>query len=359
MRPAVVAPFLFLMAFSAACGGGGGTAQPTPLPTAKPTGPAAFDFHGATHVSWWHDEYGNANATTSRAALAGTNGSWAGLLVSEYMDKLDSNSMAPSADRTPEIAVLRKAIEEFHGLGLKVMLKPHVDVNDGTWRGAIRPSNPAAWFASYRSFIARWAVFAAENRVEMLCIGTELSTMADPTYAAEWNAVVETVKASYGGPLTYAANAVSAGDEFTRVPFWSRLDYIGLDVYTPLTNSNSPTYDTLVAAWRRNSSGEDMVAAFKNVSQSRGKPVLFTEIGYRSMDGTNKAPWDWQVTAGVDNAEQADCYEAMFTVWSGETSWMKGAFWWSWSVGQPTAGDTGYEPWTKPAEAVLKRWQKR
>jgi hypothetical protein len=275
------------------------------------------------------------------------------------MDRLDSTTIAPSADRTPETAVLRKAILELHGLGLRVMLKPHVDSNDGTWRGAIRPSSPSAWFASYRAFMARWAAFAADNRVEMLCIGTEFATMTDAAYAAEWNGVIDIVKENYGGPLTYASNAVSAGDEFTRVPFWGRLDYIGLDVYTALTNTNSPTYDTLVAAWRRNASNEDMVAAFKNASQSRGKPVIFTEIGYRSMDGTNKAPWDWQVSAGVDNAEQSDCYEAMYAVWSGEASWMKGAFWWSWAVNQPVAGDTGYEPWTKPAEGVLKRWQRR
>jgi hypothetical protein len=65
------------------------------------------------------------------------------------------------------------------------------------------------------------------------------------------------------------------------------------------------------------------------------------------------------VSAGVDNGEQGDCYEAAYVVWAGETSWMKGMFWWSWAVNQPTSGDTGYEPWTKPAEGVLERWQKR
>jgi hypothetical protein len=183
--------------------------------------------------------------------------------------------------------------------------------------------------------------------------------MTGAQYAAEWDAVIDTVKARYGGLLTYAANAASAGDEFTRVTFWDRLDLVGLDVYTPLTNTDAPSRDALVAAWRRNARGEDMVSTYRNAAQARGKPVIFTEIGYRSMDGTNKAPWDWQASAGADAAEQADCYEAMFTVWSGETSWMKGAFWWSWAVPQPKADDTGYEPWTKPAEGVLEKWQKR
>lgn len=351
MRRTASAALLALVA--AACGGGGDPVRP------RPSGPAAFDFHGITHVSWWHDEYGSAEATVSRSALAGTNGSWAGVLVTEYMQTQQSNLIAPIADRTPGDAVLRRAIAELHGLGLKVMLKPHVDADDGTWRGAIRPTSPAAWFASYRAFVARWAAFAAENQVEMLCIGTELATMTEAQHAAQWDAVIDTVKARYGGLLTYAANAVSAGDEFTRVTFWGRLDLVGLDVYTPLTTTNAPTQDALVAAWRRNARGEDMVSAFRNAAHAFGKPVVFTEVGYRSMDGTNKAPWDWQASAGADASEQADCYEALFAVWSGETSWMKGAFWWSWAVGQPKAGDTGYEPWTKPAEGVLKRWQKR
>jgi hypothetical protein len=362
VRPLRLGSPLALVAVVVACGGGGGGAKPTATPApavVRPTGPAPFEIHGMTHVSWWHDEYGYATASTSRAAFVATSGNWAGVLVSEYMEKLDSNTIGPIGDRTPETAVLRKAVEEFHAAGLKVMLKPHVDSNDGTWRGAIRPSNPAAWFESYRAFLSRWAAFAAENRIEMLCIGTELVTMTVAENAFEWNAVVDTVKAKYGGLLTYAANANTAADEFTQVPFWARLDYIGLDVYAPLTASNSPTFEALVAAWRRNSRGEDMVTAYKTVAGSRGRPVVFTEIGYRSLDGTNKAPWDWQVSAGVDATEQADCYEAMYSVWSGESSWMKGAFWWSWGVPQPTASDTGYDPWTKPAEAVLKRMQKR
>ena len=95
-----------------------------------------------------------------------------------------------------------------------------------------------------------------------------------------------------------------------------------------------------------------MVAALRNFQQAHGKPMVFTEVGYRSGDGANRAPWDWEAKLAYDPAEQADCYEAMFAVWSGETSWMKGVFWWSWAVSQPKAGDTGYEPWTLPLRAV-------
>ena len=60
----------------------------------------------------------------------------------------------------------------------------------------------------------------------------------------------------------------------------------------------------------------------------------------------------------ADPAEQADCYAAMYEVFSRETSWMKGPFWWAWDVSPPGAGDTGYNPRGKPAEDVLRQWQK-
>jgi hypothetical protein len=47
----------------------------------------------------------------------------------------------------------------------------------------------------------------------------------------------------------------------------------------------------------------------------------------------------------------------MYEVWTRESSWMKGPFWWAWDVSPPAAGDTGYNPRGKPAEDVLRRWQ--
>ena len=102
-----------------------------------------------------------------------------------------------------------------------------------------------------------------------------------------------------------------------------------------------------------------MVAAYRNFQGAHLKPVIFTEIGYRSADGTNRAPWDWQATMGPDPGEQADCYAAMYEVWSHETSWMKGPFWWSWNVPAPQPGDTDYNPRGKPAEDILRQWQRR
>jgi len=218
-------------------------------------------------------------------------------------------------------------------------------------------ADPAAWFASYDAFLTRYAALAQANEVEMLCVGTELATMSDARYLSRWSAVIGKVRGVYRGLLTYAANAVSPGDEFTSVSFWSQLDLAGLDAYTPLTDKPNPSREELVQGWSRNRNGENMVAAFRNWQASHGKPVLFTELGYRSADGTNRAPWDWEATAASDPGEQADCYDAAFRVWSQQTAWMRGILWWAWDVPVPAANHTGYTPRNKPAETVLRTWQ--
>jgi hypothetical protein len=349
-RPAFL---LALVALTGACGGDSGSPPPSP----SPSGPTArFDYNGLTHVSWWHDEYLYPHGTDARRALAGTGVDWAGVLVTWYMDRRDSSEMAADPEKTPEDDAVSAAVHELRGLGLRVMLKPHVDVKDGTWRGTVAPADPARWFAAYRLFLTRYAALAEANGAEMFCVGTELATLSDARYAREWEDVIASVRAVYHGALTYAANANSPGDEYASVSFWPLVDVPGLDVYTPLTDKTNPSRAELARGWSSNRYGQNMVAAYRNWQSSHGKPVIFTEIGYRSADGTNRAPWDWQAAAAPDPGEQADCYAAALQVFAAETAWMKGAFWWDWPVPPPSATDTDYTPRGKPAEMVLRAW---
>jgi hypothetical protein len=355
LRPVRAAALAATATAALACGS---SSAPSPVPSATPPATVVFEYNGITHVSWWHDEYGYASGTESRRALAATGARWAGLLVTWYMDTKTSSTIAPNPDSSNDDDVVRQAIDELHAQGVKVMLKPHVDVRDGTWRAQIVPADPLRWWEDYAAFLDHYAAIAAEKNVALLCIGTELASMSGGANAGRWATLIARIRSRYTGQLTYAANGVEPADEFTSVSFWSQLDLIGADVYTPLTNKTNPTRAELAAGWRRNKDGHDMLAAFQNVQRAYGKPFIFTEIGYRSADGANRAPWDWGASLAADPAEQADCYAAMYDVWSQQASWMKGPFWWAWDVAPPPAGDTGYSPRGKPAEDVLRLWQK-
>lgn len=349
-----------LVALVAGCGGSSGSPSAPASPSAGPTTAPGrvFAYNGITHVSWWHDEYGYPAGGDSRRALVATGANWAGLLTTWYMDTRTASTIAPHPDKSNDDEVVRQAIDELHAAGVKVMLKPHLDVRDGTWRAQIAPADPDRWWASYEEFLDHHVALAAEKNVAMLCIGTELASMSGPSHAARWSGLIARIRSRYAGLLTYASNGVEAADEFTAVSFWPQVDLLGVDVYTPLTSQANPSVADLAAGWRRNRNGHDMVAAFRNLHRAHDKPMIFTEIGYRSGDGANRAPWDWGASLAADPKEQADCYAAMYEVWGREAAWMQGPFWWAWDVSPPRAGDTGYNPRGKPAEDVLKAWQR-
>ena len=327
------------------------SATPTPTPAAAP-----FAFEAVTHVSWWHDGYSGMDALDARHAILQSHSHWVGLLATWYMDLSSSNGIAPDPADTPTDASLVQAIQDLHSMGLHVMLKPHVDVKDGTWRGAIQPRDASVWFANYDSFLRHYAGIAQANGVELLNVGTELATMSDSRSLGAWTEILSHVRADYAGPLTYGANANAPGDEFTSVSFWNLLDYAGLDVYAPLTSHPDPTVAELTSAWSNNRNGDDMLAAYRNWQAGHGKPVLFTEIGYRSLAGANSAPWDFGLSGPPDDLEQANCYEAALGVFSQESKWLKGVFFWAWPTSAPLPGDTDYTPRDKPAEAVLVKY---
>jgi phosphoheptose isomerase len=329
------------------------------LPQSSAQSRSGFQYNGITQVSWWFDEYDSAAGGTSRAALRDTSANWMGLLVTWYQQDASSNVIArnPDPNKDHSDARIRAAIQDAHSRGLQVMLKPHVDALNGQWRGDFNPGNPAAWFQSYTQFIVHYAQIAQEEGVELFCMGTEFKTISGAANRDRWVAVINAIRTAYNGPLTYAANATFPADEFTSVSFWDQLDIMGLDGYFTLTNQNNPTPAQLVSAWTSNSNGENIVAAVQNFANSRQKPVIFTEIGYKSTDGANREPWNFGLSGALDTAEQRDCYEAAFTVWSQQSSWMRGFFWWAWTVPPPPANDGDYNPRSKPAETVLRSWQ--
>lgn len=322
---------------------------------------SGFWYDGIHYVSWSRNEYSNrdqptGNATNAMDSLAATGATWVGLLVTWYQANVTSTSIAPVAQKTPTDAALKYAIQQLHARGLKVILKPHVDAIDGSWRGNFKPSDASAWFSSYNAFITHYAQLAATDGVEAFVVGTEYQLLSGPANQTYWHSVIVNIRLQYSGPLTYAANATGPADEFAELSFWDELDLLGLNAYFPLTSSDSPALDELVSAWTHNANGDNLVQIVQNLHTAHDKPVVFTEIGYRSVAGSNKSPWDWRSSGSYDPYEQANCYEAFFQVWGQYASWMNGAFWWDWPIPPPLPNHTGYTPQSKPASQVLATW---
>ena len=245
-------------------------------------------------------------------------------------------------------------------LGIKTLLKPHIWMrpsSTGKWRSDIEMGSEEdwrSWFEDYRKFILHYAKFAQKNGIEALCIGTELHQTVVKR-EKEWRKIISEIRQVYDGKLTYAANWYR---EFEELKFWNELDFIGIQAYFPLAKKEDPTLEELKNGWLSH------MEAIEDVSKKYNKPVVFTEIGYRSDANAAIKPWEWparrsrEIANEQDLQTQANCYEAFFQIfWKKE--WVAGAYFWKWfpkSRSSPATRDKRFTPQGKPAEQVMAKW---
>jgi len=308
----------------------------------EPVFQKGMSYRPAPYTSYY---YSTPESDESLRRMAEDNVKWVAIITWWFQENLTSTQIYPHHDFTPTNESLKHAIETAHDLGMKVMLKPMIDTEDA--RNEPRWMIPASadWFESYTAFITRQAQLANETGSEQLCVGCEFKYTESS--AAGWRQIVAEVKKYYSGRLTYAATT----DSYRDITWWDTLDYVGIDAFFDLTNKNDPTLEELTQAWNRTAND------IEDWQQSIKKPILFTEIGYRSGDGNNKQPWNWTETLQPDLQEQFDCYLAAFKILWGKP-WFQGFYWWIWES-NPNAGgsdDTDFTPQNKPVEYLIRSW---
>lgn len=299
---------------------------------------------GANFVCWYAGCFTEGEVTNSLDAFQELGGNWLAIVPTVYQADLSSSIIYVDLSDTPTEEEIRNLISLAHGRGLQVLLKPHVDVETGEWRGEIVPDDLVTWQASYREQILNYAQIASETGVEIFSIGTELETQSgDTTY---WRGLIAEIRAIYPGQLTYSANWT----EYDSVAFWGELDFIGIDFYFPLTDDSEATVDEMIGGLLSSEFTIQEYAAGQN------RPVLFTEFGFRSVDGANTRPYDFTMDGEVDLQEQADAYEAVLSVF-GDDPWLEGMFLWRWDPQLSGASDDdNYLIYGKPAAGILSNY---
>ncbi len=244
-------------------------------------------------------------------------------------------------------------IQLLHEHGFEVMMKPQLWIGHGNYTGHMKMPSEAAWKeleASYRDFILEFATVAETSNVAMLCIGTELDQFIQerPEY---WNRLIEEIKTVFSGKLTYAAN----WDEYSRVPFWDQMDFIGVDAYFPVSEEEIPSLSVARAGW------QPWKSALQAFSETSKRPILFTEYGYRDITYAGKEPWASHREGVTVNADAqvtllTSLYEELWL-----EPWFAGGFLWKWHpthhrVERWTEGQ--FSPQKKPAEDVIRSYYK-
>lgn len=272
------------------------------------------------------------------------------LVVSWYQKDIRANDIYPrwkplgDFDTTPDDKLVH-VIGQARRAGLEVFLFPILRLEERKtkeWRGVIAPGDIRIWQASYRRFVMHYARIAAQNGVALYLVGSELcSQEKDVNF---WKTLIADVRKVYRGEILYSAN----WDHYKKIGFWDDLDYLGLNGYYEMAKSGSPTVGEIVRRWWDIS---NEIAAWQ---ETHKKKLIFTEIGYPSVDGGCAHPWDYTRAGPVDLEEQSVCYEAFFLSWN-KSRGLGGVYFWNW-YGQGGENDRSYTPRGKPAEKVLTRW---
>ncbi len=329
---------------AAAWAGGGSPGGDTPLAPGFRRG-----------VSWWNEDGPDAAAASFRR-LASLGVTWVSV---HTWDPLQPGLHGPviassrAGDRHFGYRDLPRVVRDAHAAGLKVMVKPHLEMRsrfgamEHLEHNKVEMTSEAdwrTWFASYEDYVLPYAREARAAGADAFCVGRELDTTV-LRREADWRRVIAAVRREFPGPLTYSANF----DTWEGLGFWDALDFIGVSAYFPLARTNDPSPAELDAGWDR------ALAPLEAAHRRWGRPVLLTEAGFPSVSSAARAPWREERTA-ADVWLQARCYDATLRALA-RRPWIEGAFFWLWErTSRPAFRDPSHAIVDKPASFTLARW---
>lgn len=297
---------------------------------------------------------------------------------------------------------------------------PYVEKQpDGTlkqwWHGNIQPSDPNRWFESFRVYLDAYMTVAKFCKADEFTIGAELYSMTVGIedqwkqypygFPGRWLELLRYTRSKLPKlRLMYDINftddsvknvgVVVSGGEFERwryrlvdladrtdpeehqiwvdlATFWKELDAVGIDMYRSLASEDAEIPKEtapLVALLRQrtDSFATQMDTGLTQIALTleHEKPVIFKELGFRSVDKGFVNPFSY-AGAGYPNVQhQAAAYQAMFSsFWEANWPWFRGFNFWEISLDPSKVGpkDVGFSPVGKDmTESVLFHyWQGR
>ncbi len=333
-------------------------------------------------------------------------------------------STGDSTGSTESIAGLEAQAVAAKDAGLTVILRPLIDFLPdastatltggngniyaaGDWRAYYNPGSVQAGIAFLQNYdttvLLPLAKAAQTVGAQILDIGTEMDEFTGPAYQAQWDSMIAGVRAVYTGQLTYSAigdddlstwqyandadaNIIAppnagTGDLNTQVSFLNKLDYVGIDNYSALSNDDDtslngsdPSLQQLVNAWEQpfsddgngtptdttadQTNGASLIQYYESVAAAADKPLLFTELGYNSAPDAASQPF-YTSSSSYDPALQALLYNAFFKAWQqdGNAS-LQGVWLWNWEPDPASVGAGSVPNWTpqdnSAALAIIK-----
>jgi hypothetical protein len=264
-----------------------------------------------------------------------------------WQETIHSNEIGPVPGWTATDEQIVESIRTAKALGLHVTAFPILRIvhlkHPTEWRGRIAPADEDRWWESYDRFILGALDLAVRGGADRMTIGSEL--LSREGERERWKELIGRVRVRAPGvSVLYSAN----WDHYELVSFWDLVDDVGVTAYFELTRDLDASTADLARSWSL------VRPSIERFSRRIGRRILFTEVGYPSLDGGAAWPWDETRRAPIDLEEQRRAYEAFVVAWGGAPE-LGGVYFWNWfGFGGPD--DASYTPRNKPAASVIRGW---
>ena len=297
-----------------------------------------------------YNGYGSSKATASLLKQKELGSNAMAIVPYSFIQDMNTPSsfrFSDSAGNENDEAIVHATFKAGE-MGMFTLLKPQIFVG-GSWPGGIEMLNEADWktfFDHYYRWIRHYAFLAEIHHMDALCLGVEF-TKASLAHPEAWRQMIQKTRKLFTGQLTYAANW---GEEFENIEFWDDLDFIGLNSYYPLSKKDNPTDEELSLKF------DTIKTRIKKVYDRFEKPIVFTEIGFRSIDHPWKNPHA-EADESINQQAQQRCYEIVFKGIQNEP-WCQGILWWKFPSYLEYRGtdNNAFTPNNKLAEETVRTW---
>jgi hypothetical protein len=341
LRRHLIAAPLLGAAFPAAAQTRPRAPRPAEPEAPPPAAPPLQPWHGANVVQAENAPLGGAEARRAMRLLGALGADSVALTPYLWQPMTDSTDVVRGGD-TPDSA-LAAGIIQARGLGLRVLVKPHLWVNNAR-PGEARMADDAAWrrwFSSYTAALVGMARTAQEAGAEAFSVATAIRAA---NTRPEWRETIAAVRAVFRGRLLMVA---ADSDDAETFPHWPLLDAVGLRIFRPLGADDGGT------AWVAPMGRE--IERIDRLEQRFRKRVWVAELGIRSAAGAAANP-GLTVEERASLPDQRVQAEALAR-WLRrlERPSVEAVLLWRWLSDATSGGpsDTDFTPQGKLAEGVL------
>ena len=235
-----------------------------------------------------------------------------------------SSNTVRAKNTTPSPAQLAILVYDAQKAGLYISIRPLLDEGTlGTARTRWSPTDPVAWFASYKRFLLPYAAMAQREKVQEFTVGTEFTVFED---SPQWNALDKALRRSFHGVLGCSNN-------------WGPTAKAGNGGGTAFAGNCGHGVRESIDAYQP--VGASFLTGWEAFDSSLPRGTVETEVGIDAVAGAYKRPYQhkWTSATSLDPSLQANWFSAACQAAAKER--LGGIYFWPLGLSnQPATGPT-------------------